>query len=86
MDDCNGVMTLVLADVSYTSIFNDCDETVTNDRDMFHGRIIDDFSMITVDSPTSDNHENTLGTSTNYLRNDSRTHTNLYSGQEEGAF
>ena len=40
-DDCNGIMTLGLADVSYISIFNEFDDT---DRDMFHGRIIDYFS------------------------------------------
>ena len=40
MDDCNGIMTLGLVDVSYMSIFNDFVET---DRDMFHGMIIDDF-------------------------------------------
>ena len=38
MDDCNAVMTLGLADVSYMSICNDFDETVTYDRDMFHGQ------------------------------------------------
>ena len=41
--------------------FNDFDEIVTYDKNMFHGRIIDDFPMILV-------------------------HTNLYSGQVEGAF
>ena len=56
MDDCNGIMTLGLAFVSYMSIFNDFDET---DRDMFHSRIIDDISMNTVDSMTANNHEST---------------------------
>ena len=37
MNDCNGIITLGLADVLYMSIFNDFDET---DRNMFHGRII----------------------------------------------
>ena len=40
MDDCKGIMTLGLADVSHMSIFNDFDET---DRNVFHGRIIDVF-------------------------------------------
>ena len=44
MDNCDEIMTLGLADVSHISIFNDFDET---DRDEFHGRIIDQFSMIT---------------------------------------
>ena len=41
--------------------------------------------MITVDSAPADNHESTLGTGTNDLGNDTRTHTTLYSGQVEGA-
>ena len=53
---------------------------------MFHGRIIDEFSMITVDFTTADNHESTLGTGTNDLGNDTRAHTILYSGQVEGVF
>ena len=61
------------------SIFNDFDE---NDRDMFHSRIIDDFSMITLDSTTADNHESTLGTGTNDLGNDTWDHKN----QVKGAF
>ena len=72
MDDCNGIMTLGLPDVSHMSIFNDFDET---DRNVFHGRIIDDFSMITVDSTTADNHKSTLGTGTNDLGNDTMAHT-----------
>ena len=56
MDVCNGIMTLGLADVSHMSIFNDFDET---DMSMIHGRIIDGFSMISVDSTTTDNHEST---------------------------
>ena len=44
------------------------------------------FSMITVDSTTADNHESTLGAATNDLGNDTGAHTNLYSGQVEGAF
>ena len=35
----------MLGDVSYMSIFNDFDET---ERDMFHGRIIDDISLTTL--------------------------------------
>ena len=78
MDDCDEIMNLGLADVSYMSIFNDFDETVTHDRDMFHGRIIDYISMITIDSTTADNHECNLGTGTNDLENDN--------GQAGGAF
>ena len=65
------------------SIFNGIDET---DMNVFHGRIMDDFSMITVDSTTADNHESNLGTGTNDFGNDTRAHTNLYSCQVEGAF
>ena len=68
---------LGLADVSYMSIFNDFDETVTYDKYMFRGRIIDDFSMITIGSTTADNHECTLCTGTNDLEGDTGTHTNL---------
>ena len=82
MDDCDEIMILGLADVSHMSIFNDFDET---DKNEFHGRIIDQFSMITVDSAPADNHESTLGTGTNDLGNDTRDHTTLYSGQVEGA-
>ena len=53
---------------------------------MFHGRTIDDFSMITVDSTTGDNHESTVSTGTNVLDNHTRAHTNLYSGQVGGGF
>ena len=73
MDDCNGNMTLGMAEVSYMSIFNDFDET---DRDMCHGRITDDFSMIIIDSTTADNHGSTLHTGTNDLRNDTEAYTN----------
>ena len=41
--------------------------------------------MITVHSATADNHENTLGTGTNDLGNDTIAHTTLYSGQVDGA-
>ena len=41
--------------------------------------------MITVDSAPADNQESILGTGTNDLGNDTRAHTNLYSGQAEGA-
>ena len=63
-------------------ILYDFDET---DRNGFHGRIIDQFSMITVDSAPADNHKSTLGTGTNDLKNDTRAHTALYSGQVEEA-
>ena len=76
MEDCG------LADVSRMSIFNDFDET---DGDEFHGRIIDQFTTITVDSVPADNHESTLGAGTNDFGNDKRAHTTLYSGQVEGA-
>ena len=85
MDDCDEVMNLVLADMPYFSVFNDFDETVTYCRDMFHGRIIDNISMITIDSPTADNHESNLGTGTNGLEDDTGAHTNLHSDQVEGA-
>ena len=75
-------MSLGLADVSHMSIFNDFDE---DDKDENHGRIIDQYTMITVDSAPADNHESTLGTGTNDLGNDTRAHTTLYSGQVEGA-
>ena len=61
------------------------DETATYGKDMFHGRIIDDFSMMTIDSTTAENHDRTLGIGTNDLENDTAAHTNLYSGQVEGA-
>ena len=77
MDDCDEIITLGLADVPHMSIFNDFDE--------YHGRIIDQFTMITVDSALADNHESTLGTGTNDLENDTRAHTTLYCGQVEGA-
>ena len=49
-------MNLGLADASYMSVFNDFDETVAYGKDMLHGRIIDHFSMLTVDFITADNH------------------------------
>ena len=82
MDNCDEIMTHGLADVSHMSVFNDFDETDINE---FHGRIIDQFSMITVNSAPADNHESTLGTGTNGLGNDTRAHSTLYSGQGEGA-
>ena len=83
MDDCNRIMTFELVDVSYVSVFNDFDEY---DRDIFHGRIIDDFSMNTVDSALADNHESTLGTGTYDLGNVTWVHTNLYFSQVERDF
>ena len=82
MDDCDEIMNLGLADVSPMSIVNDFDET---DKDEYQGRIIDQFTMITVDSAPADNHESTLGPNTNDLGNGTRVHTTLYSGQVEGA-
>ena len=79
-------MMFILADVSYMSIFNDFDETVSYRKDMFYGKIVDDFSMKTIDSITADNHESTLGSGTNDWENDAEAYTNLYSGQVEGAF
>ena len=70
-------MTTGLAIVSYMLICNEFDETVTCDNDRSHGRMIGDFSMITIDFTTSDNYESTLGTVTNDLEND----TNLSSDQ-----
>ena len=81
IDDCDEIMSLGLGDMSHMSIFNDFDET----DDEYHGRIIDQFTMITVDPAPADNHESTLGTGTNDLGNDTRAHTALYSGQVEGA-
>ena len=56
-----------------------------SDKNELRGRVIDQFSMITVDSAPADNHESTLGTGTNNLGNHTRAHTTLYSGQVEGA-
>ena len=42
--------------------------------------------MIKIDSTTADNHECTLRIGTNNLGNNTGDHTNLYSGQVEGAF
>ena len=77
MNDCNEIMTLGLADVSYMAIFNDFDKT---DREVFHGRIIDDFSMLKIDSTTPNKHESIFGIGTNDLRNETRAYTNLYAG------
>ena len=74
-------MSLGLTDMSHMSIFNDFDET----DDEYHGRMIDQFTIITVDPAPADNHESTLGTGTNDLGNNTRAHTTLYSGQVEGA-
>ena len=82
MDDCDKIMTPGLAQVSFMSICNDFDETVTYGKDMYHGRIIDDFS-ITIDSSTVDNHASTLGIGTNDLENDTCDHTDLFSYQTE---
>ena len=82
IDDCDEIMSLGLADMSHISIFNDFDET----DDEYHGGIImDQFTMITVDSAPADNHESTLGTGTNDLGNDTSAHATSYSGQVEGA-
>ena len=42
--------------------------------------------MVTIDSTPADNHDSTLGTGTNDVENDTRTHANLYSIHIEGAF
>ena len=81
IDDCDEIMSLGLADMSHMSIFNDFDEM----DDEYHGRIMDQFTMITVDSAPADNHESTLGTGTNDLGNDTSAHATSYSGQVEGA-
>ena len=41
--------------------------------------------MVTIDSITVANYESTLGTGTNDLENDTRAHSNPYSGHVEGA-
>ena len=82
MYDCDEIMTPGLADVSHMSIYKSFDET---DKDECHGRIIDLFTIITVDSAPADNLESNLGTGTNDLGNDTRAHSTLYSGQVEGA-
>ena len=79
-------MTLGLAGVSYMSVSNDFDETVIYDQAIIHGRILDNISLVKIDSTTVENYDSTLGTGTNDLRNDTGAHTNLYSGQLEGAF
>ena len=69
MDDCDEMLTHGLTDLPYMSVFNDFEETVTYGKDMFHGRIIEGFSIMTIESTTADNHEITLGTGTNDLEN-----------------
>ena len=86
MDVCDESISHGLADVSYMSIFNDFDESVTYGKDMLHGRILDGFSMVTIDSTTADNHDSTLRTGINDLENETWAHTNLYSGQVEEGF
>ena len=75
------IMSLGLTAMSHMSIFNDFDET----DDKYHGRIIDQFTMITVDSTPADNHESTLGTGTNDLGNDTRAHNNLILWSSRGS-
>ena len=73
---------LVLADVSDMLIFNNFKETIKYDTDMFHGRLTDGFfSVLAIDSTTADNHESTLGTGSNYLKNETGVYTNHYSNQ-----
>ena len=72
--------------MSYMSIFNEFNETVIYDKDMFHCRITDDFSMLATDSITADNHDSTLGTGTNDLKNDTGVHTNLLLWSSKGSF
>ena len=77
VDDCDANINLGLVDLSYLSVFNDFDETVTYDRDMLHGRIIDDLSMSEINSTTAGNHKSTLGTCINDLENDTGAYTNF---------
>ena len=86
MDDCGEIITPGFADVSYMSIFKDFNETVTYGKDMYHGRIIEDSSMVTIDFTMADNHDSTLGTSTSDLENDTGANRNLYTGQAEEVF
>ena len=85
MDGYDKFMTIALADLAYMSIFNDFDETIIYSNIMFHGMTINSFSMITTDSITDDNHEITLGTGINDFEIYTGAHTNVYSGQVEGA-
>ena len=77
VEDCDEISNLGLADVSYMSGFKYVDEIVTYGKYIFHDRIIDDFSMLTIDSITADNYENTLGADTNELENDTGAYTNI---------
>ena len=61
----------------HTCQFLMTDETVTYGKDVFHGRIIDNISMVTIDSTTANNYKSTLVTGTNDLGNDTVAHTNL---------
>ena len=49
--------------------------------DIFHGKIMDDFSMLIMDSTTAGKHESTLGNCSTYIRSDTEAHRNLYYGQ-----
>ena len=68
------------------SIYNDFDGKFTYGKDMFGGSIIDDFSILVVDSNTTVNHGSTLGSGTNDLGKDTGAYTNLMSGQAVEAF
>ena len=85
VDDCDEIMNLELADVSHI-IFQWLDEAVTYGKDMLHDMIIDNFSMLKIDFTIADNHESTLGTSTNDYEKDTGTYTNIYSGKVNESF
>ena len=63
------------------SMSNDFDETFTHGGDMFHGSIIDDLTIVTINFTTADNNECTLDVGTDDLKKDTGVHTNLYSCQ-----
>ena len=86
IDDCDEIMTLGLAVASYLPVTNDFDETVMCGTYMFHGRIIDDFSILKIDSTTAYIHESTMSTGLMIWRMILGAHTSLYSGQVEGMF
>ena len=66
-DYCDDIMNLGLANVSFMSLFNNLDQSATYGKDMFLGKIIDEYATLTIDSTTAANHEDTFGTGTNDL-------------------
>ena len=86
VDDCDETLNLGLTDMLYKLVLNDYDETTTYGKTMFHVRIINEFSMLTIDSTTADNHQGTLSTGTNDLKDDTGSYTNHYPGQVEDMF